>query len=63
MIDPRRVFVTEVALSMLEQWYTTWEGFRSHKDSTIRRLALHAKTRGLVCHDRTLAKSEVVIND
>lgn len=62
MIDPRRVFVTEIALSMLEQWYTTWECFRGHRDAEIRRLALHSKARGLVCHDRALAKAEVAFH-
>ena len=62
MIDPRRIFVIEIALSMLEQWYSTWEGFKEHRDGTIRRLALHAKTRGLVCHDRYLLKAEGAIN-
>lgn len=62
MIDPRRVFVTGIALSMLGQWYSTWEGFKVHRDGTIRRLALHSKARGLVCHDRALTKAEEVIN-
>lgn len=62
MIDPRRVFVTEIALSMLEQWYTTWEGFKDHRNGDIRRLALHSKARGLVCHDRALAKAEVAFH-
>lgn len=62
MIDPRRIFVTEIALSMLEQWYMTWEGFKDNRDGDIRRLALHSKVRGLVCHDRALAKAEVAFH-
>ncbi|UNY42255.1 hypothetical protein PP918_gp47 [Pseudomonas phage UFJF_PfDIW6] len=63
MIDPRRIFFIEIALSMLEQWYSTWEGFKEHRDGTIRRLALHSKARGLVYHDRCLIKSEVAFRD
>lgn len=63
MIDPRRIFVIEIALSMLEQWYSTWEGFKEHRYGTIRRLALHSKARGLVYHDRCLIKSEVAFRD
>ncbi|CAN2983273.1 MULTISPECIES: hypothetical protein [Pseudomonas] len=63
MIDPRRIFFIEIALSMLEQWYSTWEGFKEHRDGTIRRLALHSKARGLVYHDRCLLKAEGALND
>ena len=63
MSDPRRILVTEIALSMLEQWYSTWEEFKENRDGTIRRLALHSKARGLVCHDRCLIKSEAALHD
>lgn len=62
MIDNRRLLIIQIALSMLEQWYSTWEGFKAHQDGGIRRLALHAKARGLVCHDRALLKAEAAFN-
>jgi hypothetical protein len=63
MSDSRRVFVTEIALLMLEQWYSTWDAFNGHSHGSIRRRALSSKARGLVCHDRILAKAEVAFND
>lgn len=63
MIDQRRILVAEIALSVLEQWYSTWEDFKDHRDDTICRLALRAKTHGLVYHDRCLIKSEVAFHD
>lgn len=62
MIDSRRLLIIQISLSMLEQWYTTWEGFKDHRNGDIRRLALHSKARGLVCHDRALAKAEVAFH-
>ncbi|MFT8234773.1 hypothetical protein ACLNBI_24905 [Pseudomonas guariconensis] len=62
MIDNRRLLIIQVALSMLEQWYSTWEGFKGHHDGGIRRLALHSKARGLVYHDRALLKAEDAFN-
>ncbi|MBF8720479.1 hypothetical protein [Pseudomonas guariconensis] len=56
MIDQRRLLIIQIAISMLEQWYSTWEGFKSHHDGGIRRLALCSKARGLVYHDRALLK-------
>lgn len=62
MADNRRLLIIQIALSMLEQWYSTWDGFKSHQDGGIRRLALHSKARGLVCHDRALLKAEAAFN-
>lgn len=62
MIDSRRLLIIQIALSILGQWYTTWEGFKDHRDAEIRRLALHSKARGLVCHDRALAKAEEALH-
>lgn len=61
VVDPRMLFVIEIALSMLSQWYVTWETYKDHGSAVIRRIALNAKCRGLVYHDRALAKAVEVI--
>lgn len=58
----RQLLIIELALSMLEQWYTTWLAFGGHSAGEIRGLSLCAKTRGLIIHDRVLLKSEVLLH-
>lgn len=63
MNERRREWLTQVALSSLEQWYTTWDMFKKYGDSEVRRRALAAKAYGLVWHDRHLAKGSEVFHD
>lgn len=55
-------FVTDIALSMLDSWYVTYEAYRSHRYGDMRRLALKSKCCGIVYHDRTLIQAEALIN-
>jgi hypothetical protein len=48
----------QLAISMLQQWYSIWEDFQGNRSGEMRRLALHAKARGLVHHDRCLMQCE-----
>lgn len=59
----RQLLIIELALSMLDQWYTTWLSFGKHPAGEVRRGALHAKARGLIIHDRVLHKAEVLLHD
>lgn len=63
MIDRRRELITQIALSMLEQWYSTWDSFKDHHAGEVRRMALHSKARGLCYHDRALIKAETAFDD
>jgi hypothetical protein len=58
----RQLLIIELALSMLEHWYTTWIAFGKHSAGEIRGLSLGAKTRGLIIHDRVLLKAEVLLH-
>lgn len=62
MSGEKMLWITQVALSSLEQWYVTWEMFRSHGDAEVRRRSLSCKAHGLVWHDRHLVKGWEVFN-
>lgn len=61
MIDARQEYAVLVALSMLTQWYVTWEGWRGNSDPVLRQLALSSKLKGLVYHDRALIRPHSII--
>lgn len=63
MDDQRRCWITQVALSSLEQWYVTWDMFQRYGSGEVKRRALCAKAHGLVWHDRHLAKGMEVFHD
>lgn len=56
MTDEKRLWITRVAISSLEQWYVTWELFRKQRDPEVRRRAICCKAHGLVWHDRHLVR-------
>ncbi len=62
MSDQRMQFAVEVSLSMLKQWYVTWEQFREIRSWSSRCVAWKSKCRGLVFHDRALRMCAEVIN-
>jgi len=53
-------FVVAKALERLITFYGLWERDRNSKYPELRRLALGAKTHGIVAHDRTLNASTEV---
>ena len=62
MSAEKKLWIAQVALSSLDQWYVTWQMFRSYGDAEVRRRALSCKAHGLVWHDRHLVKGQVVCN-
>lgn len=60
--DRASAFVKEVALSVLDSWYVTFDAFKSHRHGDMRRLALKSKCIGIVGHDRTLIVAERCIS-
>lgn len=62
MSAEKKLWIAQVALSSLDQWYVTWEMFRSYGDPEVRRRALSCKAYGLVWHDRHLVKGQEVFN-
>lgn len=61
MNDARHEYAVLVALSLLTQWYVTWDGWRVHSDPLRRQLALSSKLKGLIYHDRYLARRQSII--
>lgn len=46
------------ALTVLNSWYTLWFRYRNSKHAEARRLALRAKCKGIVGHDRVLIAAQ-----
>lgn len=49
---------TDTALTVINGWYVLWFRYRNSRDATIRRLALRAKCKGTVGHDRILVAAQ-----